>query len=189
MINELYHHGILGMKWGVRRYQNKDGTLTAEGKKRSYYRRRVNRELNYVDDVNSIVNTLSKDEKRKLGNSDYDEWIEKEYAAETVSNIAKTFIQKHGDKPVAMLEIWDDGKEGVGQIAIATDPNYRGTGVTSKNINEAIKWFNSKKNTKLKELQWNYLLTNPKSGQIAEKHGFGDYSDDGTWGYRKMFKR
>lgn len=30
----LTHHGILGMKWGVRRYQNKDGTLTAAGKKR-----------------------------------------------------------------------------------------------------------------------------------------------------------
>lgn len=30
----LEHHGILGMKWGVRRYQNKDGTLTAAGKER-----------------------------------------------------------------------------------------------------------------------------------------------------------
>lgn len=32
--NELMHHGVVGMKWGVRRYQNKDGSLTAAGKKR-----------------------------------------------------------------------------------------------------------------------------------------------------------
>lgn len=31
---DLEHHGILGMKWGVRRYQNKDGSLTAAGKRR-----------------------------------------------------------------------------------------------------------------------------------------------------------
>ncbi|MCM1524234.1 MAG: hypothetical protein NC120_07215 [Ruminococcus sp.] len=30
----LYHHGIKGQKWGVRRYQNPDGSLTAEGAKR-----------------------------------------------------------------------------------------------------------------------------------------------------------
>lgn len=33
--DELYHWGIKGQKWGVRRYQNKDGTLTSAGKKRS----------------------------------------------------------------------------------------------------------------------------------------------------------
>ena len=32
--NELYHHGIKGQKWGVRRFQNKDGSLTAAGRKR-----------------------------------------------------------------------------------------------------------------------------------------------------------
>ena len=32
--DELYHYGVKGMKWGVRRYQKKDGTLTSAGKKK-----------------------------------------------------------------------------------------------------------------------------------------------------------
>lgn len=50
--NELYHWGVKGMKWGVRRYQNKDGTLTAEGKNR--YDRDV-RENNAKKKDNRIV--------------------------------------------------------------------------------------------------------------------------------------
>ena len=32
--NELYHHGIKGMRWGFRRYQNSDGYLTNVGRRR-----------------------------------------------------------------------------------------------------------------------------------------------------------
>ena len=38
MSDELYHYGVLGMKWGEHRYLNKDGTLTNAGHK--YYAKR-----------------------------------------------------------------------------------------------------------------------------------------------------
>jgi hypothetical protein len=45
----LSHAGIKGMKWGVRRYQNKDGTLTPKGKKR-YSNREITKEKNQFYD-------------------------------------------------------------------------------------------------------------------------------------------
>lgn len=53
---ELYlqHHGVKGMKWGVRRYQNKDGSLTNAGK-----RRQAKRE--YRNDLKSAINEAKAD--------------------------------------------------------------------------------------------------------------------------------
>lgn len=46
-MNELYHHGIKGQQWGVRRYQNPDGSLTPAGMKR--YAKDVSKQLNKLD--------------------------------------------------------------------------------------------------------------------------------------------
>jgi len=43
----LIHHGILGQKWGVRRFQNKDGSLTAAGRRREA--RNITKRLNEMD--------------------------------------------------------------------------------------------------------------------------------------------
>lgn len=64
MDDVLIHYGVLGMKWGVRRYQNKDGSLTSAGKKRiskEYKKASIAGDNNLRKRYNSIyVNSYNK---------------------------------------------------------------------------------------------------------------------------------
>lgn len=96
--NELYHHGIKGMKWGIRRYQNEDGSLTAKGKamaskKYKKYMNRASQEVNTAENYvkaynraadkmnNGLIDKYNRDYDKKLGAKakDHDFLNDKEY--------------------------------------------------------------------------------------------------------------
>lgn len=65
-MSNLQHHGIKGQKWGVRRFQNTDGSLTAEGKKRysvSDYQQAIDKTKTagkIVNEAKTLNNTIKK---------------------------------------------------------------------------------------------------------------------------------
>lgn len=173
----LIHHGVKGQKWGIRRYQNPDGTLTEWGKSRN----RTIKTAKTKSEVDEIFNTLSKKEKRFVGGyfaARSKEWL----SLDEGENVVKRFLKRDGDKPLAFLDIIEGGGRETGkryEIGIATRSGrkYRGKGHASELVKKAVNWINRHPDIMDKEVLWIADPDNVASNNMARRFGF-DYDEE-----------
>ena len=79
----LAHHGILGQKWGIRRFQNKDGSYTAEGKRRRK-----------ESDDYSEYKELKKKKNKQMSNTEMRKFNERARLEEEYKRLHPNTIQK-----------------------------------------------------------------------------------------------
>lgn len=184
----LCHHGIMGQKWGVRRWQYSDGSLTPDG--RIHYGVGSEREYKLssgnADDSNSIYKSLSRKErvyvtardnpaKQYTNQDEYNTLLEKNYT-----------IKKKGE-PVSTFDIWRENDNDVA-LALMTKrgDQYRGKGYANKVTKKAIAYLerSGKDNA-----YWDVNKDNAGSRHLAEKYGFvneGEFKE-GWLQYRRKF--
>lgn len=176
------HHGIKGQKWGVRRFQNLDGSLTSDGRIRYRAAGRIRREFKNptMKDVEEIYRSLPDKERRLLTGSADDNYYEKGQEIDERSNIAKTSVIKNEKgEPVSFANLYDNGGFR-GEIALATKfgEQYRGKGYASKAVKEVMDWYNRQGYKNIDAVYWTPHKSNTASINLGKKFGFEEVKLD-----------
>ena len=130
--NELYHHGIKGQKWGVRRFQNEDGSYTEAGRKRygiqqdgsmsskgakkwykDHYIGMLNKHIKYLDEYDRTDEGRKKQEAygreidKMESDEEYSSWdrfykLEEDYLKSGELYAGKKLLQEYGDEKFSL---------------------------------------------------------------------------------------
>ncbi len=161
--NKLYHHGILGMKWGVRRYQNKDGTLTSAGKKRQL----TNSDILVLKGVTKNGKAISAVQDKEPAIA---KWLAK-YNINMQNQIknTKNMTLYDGDDQIGELQLFHESPTSINVMWLGVRKKYRGNGYASATMKMVEDYA---RKVKAKQITLEVPGDAPDARHIYEKLGF-----------------
>lgn len=155
--NELYHHGIKGQKWGVRRFQNSDGSLTTAGKKR-YLSKDGELSRKGQKQLTEMAKEVGRSENYETRAAAREKLVE--YLSSSPMN-AKRIGEIN-----SLRQKWRNAEEKVGLDYFDSDQRYNDS---SKAYKETYDWFKQNNPTYLKKI---VKLNNGRTDDLDMYHDF-----------------